>query len=87
MEQVKQFKVGKRYSMSSPCNQECVWTYEVVKRTACTVTLQQIGNDGKPRGEQIRCRINKTLTTFNRNNAEAVLPLGSFSMAPVLRAK
>ena len=74
----KQFKVGKSYSMRSACDYNCVWTYKVVKRTACTVILKD------EYGKKITCRINKKLTEFSK--AECVLPLGSFSMNPILRA-
>lgn len=70
------FEVGKTYEAHSVCNWDCVWRFEVVKRTACTVTIKN------ERGEEKRCRISKSYS----DNAEAVLPLGGYSMAPVLRA-
>lgn len=76
---IKVFEVGKSYSMRSVCNHDCVWTYKVINRTACTVTLKST------RGEQLTCRINKKLTAWS--NTETVLPLGSYSMAPMLRAE
>ena len=75
---VKKFEIGKQYSMRSACDHECVWTYTVINRTACTVTLKSTS------GEQLMCRINKKLTAWS--NTETVLPLGSYSMAPMLRA-
>ena len=75
---IKQFKVGKSYSMRSACDHDCIWTYKVVKRTACTVILKD------EYGKKITCRINKKQTEFSK--AECVLPLGSFSMNPILRA-
>lgn len=76
---VKKFEIGKQYSMRSVCDHDCIWTYTVIARTACTVTLKST------RGEQMICRISKKLTSYA--NAETVLPLGSFSMAPMLRAE
>lgn len=76
---INQFEIGKQYSMRSVCDHDCIWTYTVVARTACTVTLKST------RGEQMVCRISKKLTSYA--NAETVLPLGSFSMAPMLRAE
>ena len=70
------FEIGKSYMMRSACDHECIWTYTVTHRTASTITI----SDGK---KVKRCRIIKTYT----DDAEAVLPLGRFSMAPVLRAK
>ena len=74
---IKRFEVGKTYSMRSTCDYECVWTYKVTARTACTITLMG-------RGGEIKCRINKQLTEWS--NVESVLPLGKYSMSPILRA-
>ena len=76
---IKQFKVGKSYSMRSACDYNCVWTYKVIKRTACTITLKG------ERGEQKTCRISKKLSEYCK--VECVLPLGSYSMNPILRAE
>lgn len=81
---IKKFEVGKRYSMRSACDSECVWIYKVISRTAGTIVLQQIRN-GKPFGEQARFRINSKMTSYL--NAESVRPLGTYSMAPILSAK
>lgn len=80
---IKKFKVGKRYSMRSACDHDCVWVYKVVSRTESTIVLQQIRN-GKVYGEKASFRIKKNMTEYLK--AEAVMPLGSYSMAPVLRA-
>ena len=84
MEQVKKFKVGKKYSMRSACDHDCIWTYQVISRTESTVVLQQVRN-GKPFGEQARMRIKKNLTEIC--GAEVVMPLGTYSMAPMLKAE
>lgn len=76
---MKTFEIGKSYSMHSPCDHECVWTYKVVERTACTLTLLDVDTN-KVR----KCRISKLLTEWNKS--ETVLPLGNYSMAPVLTA-
>lgn len=71
------FEVGKTYTTRSACNHDCVWAFKVVARTEKTITLDN--------GEKtFKCRINKYLT--ERNNQEMVLPLGNYSMAPILRA-
>lgn len=80
---MKQFEVGKKYSMRSACNHECVWTYKVVDRTASTVVLQQVMN-GQPRGDKARFRIKKGLSEYC--GAESVQPMGTYSMAPILSA-
>ena len=75
---MKRFEIGKKYSMTSVCNHECVWTYEVIARTACMVTLKDED------GEITKCRINKKISEFR--NAESVHPLGRYSFAPTLSA-
>lgn len=79
-----QFEINKVYSMRSACDYDCIWSYKVIKRTACTVTLQQLHRDGKPYGKTINCRISKGDSAFY--NAEAVSPLGKYSMSPILVA-
>ena len=74
--EIKKFKVGKKYSMRSACDQ-------VISRTDSTVVLQQVRN-GKPCGEQARFRINRQLSDYHK--AEAVRPLGTYSMCPTLTA-
>lgn len=74
---MKKFEIGKTYTMRSACNHECVWSYTVTARTAATVTL----TDGK---ETIKCRISKKFSEYR--NAETVLPLGNYSMCPMLTA-
>lgn len=74
---MKQFEVGKSYSMVSPCMSTCVWTYTVIARTAATITI----TDGK---EVKKCRISKQLSAWD--NCETVAPLGRYSMCPLLRA-
>lgn len=82
---ITKFKVGKKYSMRSVCNQDCVWSYIVESRTNATVVLRQLHSDGTPYGDTARFRINKKLTEWN--HAECVSPLGTFSMSPVLVAR
>lgn len=74
---MKKFEVGKQYSMRSICNHDCVWTYTVTARTAQTITI----TDGK---ETKKCRISKKTSEYR--GAETVLPLGNYSMCPMLSA-
>lgn len=74
---MKKFEVGKQYSMRSICNHDCVWTYTVTARTAQTITI----TDGK---ETKKCRISKKYSEYR--GAETVLPLGQYSMCPMLSA-
>lgn len=79
---MKTFEVGKKYTMRSVCDYNCTWTFQVVKRTAATVTLKGDFMNGV---KVKTCRINKKLAeTFGE---ESVMPLGSYSMAPILSAR
>lgn len=71
------FEIGKKYSVSSICDHNCVWTFTVTARTAQTITI----TDGK---EIKKCRINKKYTEYR--NAETVFPFGQYSMCPMLSA-
>lgn len=75
---MKKFEVGKTYSMRSVCNHDCVWSYTVIARTACTITVQ---NDS---GEKEKFRISKKTSEYLK--AESVYPLGNYSMCPILTA-
>jgi hypothetical protein len=75
---IKQFEIGKSYSVHSVCNWDCVWTFKVISRTTSTITLKD------RKGEKKTCRINKKLTSYD--NVESVMPMGSYSFAPILRA-
>ena len=74
---MRKFEIGKEYSMRSICNQECVWTYTVIARTAQTITI----SNGK---EVKKCRVIKKISEYR--NAETIYPLGQYSMAPSLVA-
>ena len=75
---MKKFEIGKTYSMRSACNYDCVWTYEVIARTAQMITLKD------DFGKITKCRIAKQTSEYFK--AECVKPLGSYSMAPILVA-
>lgn len=75
---MKKFEVGKEYSVRSICNHECVWTYKIVKRTGCTVTIYD--------GEKAKtCRINKKISEYR--GAESIYPNGNYSMCAILSAE
>ena len=73
----KRFEVGRSYSMSSPCDHECVWMYEVVARMRCTITIVS------HRGVRQVCRVKNSEVL----RAECCQPLGSYSMSPILCAE
>lgn len=74
---MKKFEVGKKYSMRSICDHNCVWEYTVIKRTACTITLE--GKEGVK-----TYRISKGYSEYRK--AETLFPLGQYSMCPILSA-
>lgn len=74
---MKKFEIGKQYSMTSPCDHNCVWSYTVINRTANTITI----TDGK---ETKTCHIVKQLSEYR--GTETVRPLGNYSMCPLLSA-
>ena len=75
---MKKFEIGKSYSTRSICNHECVWTYKVLKRTACTVTMEK-------NGEVFTSRISKKVS--EHFGVETIYPEGRYSMCPVLTAE
>lgn len=82
---IKKFEVGKAYGMRSVCDQDCWWYYLVTKRTATSVTLVQVSKDKKRMDMSKVCRINRQVSELY--GAEAVRPLGSYSMCPTLTAE
>lgn len=76
------FEIGKRYYMVSIGDSDCVWTYEVIARTAQTVTLAEVSIRNGELKDPIKRKIIKAIS----DEAEAVFPKGQYSMAPILRA-
>lgn len=71
------FEVGKTYYMRSIGDHDCIWSYTVIARTAQTITI----SDSK---KTKLYRISKKVSEYI--NAEAVMPLGVYSMNPILSA-
>jgi len=74
METLKQFETGKTYGMRFVTDSDLVVPVKVISRTAKTLKLQV-------RGEGV---ITKGVKVYN--NEETCLPLGSYSMAPYIKA-
>lgn len=81
----KVFEIGKRYFMTSLCDHDCKWIFEVVARTAATVTVKQVREDGTLHNAFTKLRIDGRY--FEQYGEETVKPLGSYSMCPVLNAR
>lgn len=73
---MKQFEIGKTYYARSICNQECVFAYKVIARTAKTVTLWDVN---------LQVAIGKRKITI-QDDEETISPKGKYSMAPLVRA-
>lgn len=68
------FETGKKYFCRSICDSDCVFEFEVVKRTEKTVTIKDFMGETKRRKITIE------------NGIEYIYPLGQYSMAPTLRS-
>ena len=67
------FETGKTYSTRSICDSECIFSFEVLKRTAKTLTLKHHGETFK-RG------------IYMYEGREHCRALGYFSMCPIISA-
>lgn len=69
------FQVGHTYNTRSICDYNCIFSYRVMRRTAKFVTFYDSMGTTKRVGVKV-----------DENGNEWVLPSGSYSMAPVIRA-
>ncbi len=67
------FEVGKTYSTRSICDHNCIYSIEVLKRTAKTITVREHAEV-------------KTLRISIYKDVEQVKPHGSYSMAAIIDA-
>lgn len=75
---MERFVTGRTYECRSICDYDCVWSYEVVKRTASTITIRDTHS-----GEVSTKRVLKCSERFG---VEMLEPLGHYSMCPTLSA-
>lgn len=68
-----QFKIGETYTTRSACDHDCVFAFEIIARTAKTVTFRYHG-DTKKRGVKVY------------DGVEYCKPFGDYSMAAVISA-
>ena len=69
-----QFEVGKTYFARSACDSDCIFTAKVLSRTAKMVMV--LVNDDRVKS----CRVGFY------DGEETIKPMGSYSMAPMMRA-
>lgn len=67
------FEVGKTYQTRSICDHDCIFAYTILARTEKSVTIKVNGQ-----------RVRRGLKMYD--GAEYFMPLGSYSMAPIVRA-
>lgn len=68
------FETGTEHSTRSICDSECVFTVNIIRRTAKSVWIKDMN------GETVRRSIQVV------DGAEQFFPYGKYSMAPVIRA-
>lgn len=69
------FETGKQYQVRSIGDHNCIWTFEVIRRTAKSIWVNCEGEYQ-----------NKRLVVSTRDSQEVVKPFGTYSMSPTLRA-
>ena len=72
-DEIKAFEVGKTYQTIIICDHNCIFSIEIVKRTAKTVIVKKNGKEQRNRITVIDGR-------------ETIYPWGVYSMCPVIRA-
>ena len=75
---MKKFEVGKVYYCRSLCDYDCKWFFKILSRTEKMMTIQMVGYD-----EVKRVKIHSRMFDY----CESAMPLGRYSMAPVLTAE
>ena len=73
-QKVTKFEVGKKYYCHSIADSDCIFEFEVVKRTEKTVTIKD--SFGKEKRRNIKLS----------DGEEYIYPLGKYSMSPTLRS-
>lgn len=67
------FKKGEHYATRSICDHDCIFRFEVTDRSEKTVTVKSVHGTAR---RKIRVH----------SGAECIMPLGTYSMAPLLTA-
>lgn len=76
MVEITRFEPGKVYYCRSACDYDCIWNFEVVRRTDSGIWIRDLDDRKAPVRRSIK----------NWSNVESCSPLGSYSMAPILSA-
>lgn len=80
---IKRFEVGKTYATASICDSNCIIAVKILRRTACSVTVEML--HGELEGGKVRTfRIDQKKAEYF--GEESIKPWGSFSMCPIINA-
>ena len=79
MSKQNQFIAGNIYSTSSICDSNCIFRFEVVRRSAKSVWLKDLSG--------IKKGVYRVKITDFHNESETCSPLGSYSMSPTISAE
>lgn len=72
------FETGARYSCNSIGDSNCWWHFEIVRRTAKSVWIREVGSTEAPKRRAVK--------PCWKGDAETIEPMGSYSMSPSLNA-
>lgn len=79
MSKQNQFVAGQIYSTTSICDSDCVFRFEVVRRSEKSVWLKDLSG--------IKKGVYRVKITDYHQDSETCSPLGSYSMAPTISAE
>lgn len=72
----KIFEEGKTYYGRSVCDYDCIWEFEVIKRTPKTLIVKEVEASKMNPTKERKCKI-----YYDENNEEEYIkPLGTYSM-------
>ena len=78
---VNQFDFGLTYSTRSACDYDCVFSFEVTKRTASTITVKYWDKEVRR-----KVRVSGDVAGDVAGDVEICFPMGIYSMAPSINA-
>ena len=77
---MRKFNENEIYSTRSACDYDCQFRFRVVRRTAKSIWICQVFTDWESKVTR------RSIKPSWNGEAETVLPLGNYSMAPTLTA-
>jgi len=73
------FTPGQIVTCRSACDHNAIWTFEIIKRSAKFITIQNVSNVD-------RAETPVRVGVKTGSDGEWAMPMGTFSMAPVISA-